>query len=75
MTEKVRIGFVGLGNMGQMAHLRNYALIDDCEVVAAAELRQNTAQLVAQRYGIKKVYKDHKRFRPDGIRLQRPSFK
>jgi len=56
--DKVRIGFVGLGAMGQMAHLRNYVTLDDCEVVAAAELRAETARLVGQRYGIGKIYGD-----------------
>ncbi len=57
---KVRIGFVGVGGMGQMAHLRNYVTIDDCQVVALAEVRQETGKLVAERYGIPKVYADHK---------------
>jgi predicted dehydrogenase len=57
---KVRIGFVGVGGMGQMAHLRNYVTIEDCEVVALAEIRQQTAQLVAARYGVPHIYKDHK---------------
>ena len=56
---KIRIGFVGVGNMGQMAHLRNYATIDDCEVVAIAELREQTAHAVAARYGVPRVYRDH----------------
>ena len=56
---KIRIGFVGTGGMGQMAHLRNYANIEDCEVVAAAEIRQQTAKLVAARYGIPRIYKTH----------------
>ncbi len=56
--EKVRIGFVGVGGMGQMAHLRNYVTLDDCEVVALAELRPKTAQLVARRYGVENVYGD-----------------
>jgi len=56
---KVRIGFVGAGGMGQMAHLRNYVTIDDCQVVAIAEPRAETAKLVAQRYGIEKVYATH----------------
>jgi predicted dehydrogenase len=56
---KVRIGFVGVGSMGQMAHLRNYVDLDDCELVAIAELRQETASLVAARYGVLKVYRDH----------------
>jgi predicted dehydrogenase len=55
----VRIGFVGVGGMGQCAHLRNYLTIPGCEVVAIAEIRERTAAMVAQRYGIQKVYKDH----------------
>jgi predicted dehydrogenase len=60
MTNKLRIGFVGVGGMGQMAHLRNYAVLPDCEVVAIAELRSITAQRVAARYGIRHVYHDHR---------------
>ncbi len=56
---KVRIGFVGVGSMGQCAHLKNYVTLDDCEVVAIAELRENTGKLVAQRYGIPNLYTDH----------------
>jgi len=53
---KVRIGFVGVGNMGQCAHLRSYVTIPDCEVVALAELRERTGRLVAERYGIARAY-------------------
>lgn len=53
---KIRIGFVGAGNMGQMAHLKNYVLESDCEIVALAELRTNTGTAVAQRYGIPALY-------------------
>ena len=41
---KVRIGFVGVGSMEQCAHLRNYVTLDDCEVVAIAEVRENTGK-------------------------------
>ncbi|OPZ28995.1 MAG: Inositol 2-dehydrogenase/D-chiro-inositol 3-dehydrogenase [Lentisphaerae bacterium ADurb.BinA184] len=58
--KKVRIGFIGVGGMGQMAHLRNYVRVEDCEVVALAELREKTGQLVATRYGIPNVYRTHK---------------
>jgi predicted dehydrogenase len=58
--DKVRIGFVGVGYMGQKAHLSNYAVLDDCEVVAIAEPRWQLAEKVAHRYGIEKVYKSHK---------------
>jgi len=57
---KIRIGFIGVGNMGQMAHLKNYVHVDDCEVVALAEGREQTGKLVAERYGIPKVYADYK---------------
>lgn len=59
MNKKLRIGFVGVGGMGQSAHLRNYAVLGECEIVALAEIRQNTAHKVAARYGIPKVYASH----------------
>ena len=43
--KRIRIGFVGVGGMGQVAHLKNYATIEGCEVVALAELRPQTAEL------------------------------
>src|SRR5579862_9645082 len=42
--------------MGQAAHLRNYAVLPDCEVVAIAEVRPGLAAQVAQRYGVPRVY-------------------
>ncbi|MBN1349846.1 Gfo/Idh/MocA family oxidoreductase [candidate division KSB1 bacterium] len=56
---KIKIGFVGTGGMGQMAHLHNYAVLDTCEVVALAELRPETGKLVAARYGVPRVYDSH----------------
>ncbi len=59
MAEQLRIGFVGVGSMGQCAHLKNYAVIPDCEVVALAELREDVRQKVAGRYGVPNTYADH----------------
>ena len=56
--ERVRIGFCGVGGMGQCAHLRNYYTLPDCEVVALAELREKTARKVAEHYRVPKVYKE-----------------
>jgi predicted dehydrogenase len=53
---KIRLGFVGVGYMGQMAHLKNYATLPDCEVVALAELRPQLAKAVAAKYGVPRVY-------------------
>jgi len=57
--DKVRIGFVGVGGMGQCAHLTNYVTVPDCEVVALAELRKGLGQRVAARYGVPRVYENH----------------
>src|ERR687888_1940540 len=47
--------------MGQLAHIRSYAQLDDaCELVALAEPRQRAAELVAARYGIGRLYHDHR---------------
>jgi len=59
--EKLRIGFVGAGAMGQCAHLKNYTVLPDCQVVALAEPRPQTAKAVAARYGVPKVYDDYRR--------------
>ena len=58
--ERVRIGFVGVGNMGQCAHLKNYITLGDrCEVVAVAEVVEEQGRAVAARYGIPRVYPSH----------------
>lgn len=58
MAPTVRIGFVGVGNMGQCAHLRNYVGISGVEVAAIAEPRSKLAHAVATRYGVPAVYAD-----------------
>lgn len=59
-AKRVRIGFVGVGAMGQAAHLKNYAINPECEVVAIAEYRPELARRVAAKYGVPRVYPDHK---------------
>ncbi len=60
MADRVKIGFVGVGSMGQCAHLRNYAALDGCEVAAVAELRERTGAEVARRWGVPRVYHSHR---------------
>ena len=76
MPERVRIGFVGVGGMGQAAHLRNYVTLGDCQVVALAEIRPKLGAEVGQRYGIPAVYTDHqemlKKEKLDGIVSAQP---
>ncbi len=56
---KIRLGFVGVGGMGQAAHLRNYVTEGDCEVVAIAEMRPKLREAVKTRYGIARAYANH----------------
>jgi predicted dehydrogenase len=76
IVSKLRIGFVGVGGMGQCAHLKNYAVLPDCEVVALAELRPGLAQRVAAKYGVPRVYADHRELlaaeKLDGIVAPQP---
>jgi predicted dehydrogenase len=60
MPDKVRIGVVGCGYMGQKAHLDNFVTIPDCEIVALAEGRAATAEMVARKYNIPKTYPNHR---------------
>ncbi|MBN1809395.1 MAG: Gfo/Idh/MocA family oxidoreductase [Planctomycetes bacterium] len=74
--DKVRLGFVGVGGMGQCAHLKNYAAIDSCEVVALAEVRPDLGNRVAAKYGIPHVYSSHAEMldaeRLDGLVASQP---
>ena len=55
--DKVKLGFLGCGSMGQRAHLRNYAQLKDiCEVVAVADVKIEQAKKVASVYDIPTVY-------------------
>ncbi len=52
----IKIGFVGVGSMGQCAHLKNYVTIPAVDVVAIAELREKLRDDVARRYGVVGTY-------------------
>ena len=56
---KVRVGFVGVGNMGQMAHLRNNVPLPEVEVAAIAEMRHSLGEKVVIHYSVPKVYPSH----------------
>ena len=56
---KIRIGFVGVGGMGQAAHLHHYVTNGDCEVVAIAELRPKMRAAVQHRWGIPHAFATH----------------
>jgi predicted dehydrogenase len=57
MVEKMRIGIIGAGQIGQV-HLANYQLIPEVEVVAVADSNQAQAKIVAERFGIPNAFDD-----------------
>jgi len=59
VQDRVKIGWVGAGFIGQVAHLANYAEIPEAELVALAELRPNLGAEVCQRYNIPRYYENH----------------
>jgi len=56
----VKLGIVGGGFIGQLAHLMNYIEVDNCEIVALAEIRPELRRRIADRYGIPRTYSSHK---------------
>ncbi len=56
---KLNLGMIGAGFIGQLAHLMNYVEVENCEVVALAELRPDLRRRVAGRYGIRRAYETH----------------
>ncbi len=57
-AEKVKIGIVGLGNIAQTAHLPALAKMQGVEIVAVCDQERARAQLVAEKYGVKRWYND-----------------
>jgi predicted dehydrogenase len=57
MVEKLRIGIIGVGQIGQV-HLENYQPIPEVSVAAVADTNLEHARSVAKRFGIQDVYAD-----------------
>jgi predicted dehydrogenase len=60
MDDEIRIGVVGAGMVGQLAHLANFVQIPGCRVAALAELRPRLGALAAKRFGVPKVFPSHR---------------
>ncbi len=65
MTERVSFGYVGCGFMAQKVHIPNFKDIPGCEFVALAEVRENLGRKVQARYGIPRLYRNHRELADD----------
>jgi predicted dehydrogenase len=57
---RVRLGWIGSGFVGQVAHLANFSQIPGAEIVALAELRPDLGKRVCSRYGIPEFHADYR---------------
>ncbi len=60
MSDKVRIGVIGVGQIGKR-HLENYANVRAAEIVAVADLNETEARRVADLHKIPHVYTDFRK--------------
>ena len=58
-SEPIRIGWIGAGFVGQVAHLPSFSAVPNARIVALAEARPELARQVAARYDIPTVYAHH----------------
>jgi predicted dehydrogenase len=59
MTKPVRIGIIGVGQIGKM-HLDKYADIENAVIVAVCDVNEQEARLVSQKYNVPYVYTDYR---------------
>jgi predicted dehydrogenase len=59
MTGDVRIGMIGAGMVGQLAHLSNFVRTPGCRVTALAELRPELGKAAMDNFGVPKMYGSH----------------
>jgi predicted dehydrogenase len=57
---KTKIGVIGLGGVAQLVHLPNLTKIPNVDVTAVAETNKNRLRTIADKFGIKQTYNNHK---------------
>ncbi len=58
MSKKIKVGLIGSGFIGQVAHINSLQNQKDVEIVALSELRPKLGQKVCKKYNIKKLYQN-----------------
>lgn len=59
MSDKVRIGIIGVGQIGKV-HIERYKEVPEAEIVAVSDLREDEVRRVAQENGIPSAYTDYR---------------
>ena len=78
MKKKIKISFIGVGFMSQIAHIKNFYNIENVELTDIADMDLNMAENIKSSFGFKgNVYKDYRKLlnnKPDGVVVvvQRP---
>lgn len=62
-TEKVKVGVIGLGNMGER-HCRVYSTLPSVNFIGAADLLEVRGRLVQERYEVPHVFTDYREMLP-----------
>jgi len=63
---KIKLGMIGAGHMGQLAHLLNFVQLPDmCEIVNICDVKINQARHLANRWGIPKATADYRELLAD----------
>ncbi len=65
METPVRFAYVGCGFVAQTIHIPNFKSLAGCDFVGLAEVRADLGKSVQQRFGIRKLYRDHEEIAAD----------
>jgi predicted dehydrogenase len=66
MAKKIKMGFIGVGHMGQLAHLHNYVQLSElCEITTLCDVKINQAKALANKFNIPKATADYRELLAD----------
>ncbi len=58
--KKLKIGVIGVGNISS-THIEGYLNNSDCELYAFCDINEKTLKAKGEKYGVKRLYTDHKK--------------
>ena len=65
MARKVKVGIIGAGGIARGQHLPAYKADADCEIVAVADISEESAKKAAEQFDVPKTYTDYKELLSD----------